>query len=86
MGMPSNARAPNRDTLSRACLLRDAALDKVGDVMKRGDIAFGLGVMVTILTTLGFPGGLLQSFIAGTICGVLAVGVATLVLDILPRR
>jgi hypothetical protein len=53
--------------------------------MKRGDIAFGVGVVVTILTTLACPGGLLESFVIGTGSGVLSVGVATLVLQMIPR-
>jgi hypothetical protein len=55
--------------------------------MKRADIAFATGLFVTIVTTLAAPGGLLESFVIGTGSGVLAVGLATAILEVLvPRR
>ncbi len=49
--------------------------------MKRGDIAFYVGVAVTALTTLAHPGGLLSSFVVGTFSGGLAVGIVMLILS-----
>lgn len=48
--------------------------------MTRRRIAFAIGLAVTALTTLAHPGGAAGSFVVGTASGVLAVGVATLLL------
>jgi len=58
----------------------------VAEPMKRADFCFGVGVMVTIVTTIAAPGGLFESFVIGTGSGVIAVGVTSMILEMIPRR
>jgi hypothetical protein len=55
-------------------------------VMKPADFAFSIGLMVTVVTTIAAPGGLFESFVIGTGSGVLAVGVTTLILEMVLKR
>lgn len=48
--------------------------------MDQRRIAFAVGLLVTIVTTLAHPGGAFGSFVVGTSSGVLAVGVMTFLL------